>query len=1186
MYLKEIEVQGFKSFANKMKFEFHNGVTCIVGPNGSGKSNVADAVRWVLGEQRVKQLRGGNMQDVIFAGTELRKPQSMASVSLVLDNSDHQLNIDYEEVTVTRRLFRSGESEYLINNNSCRLKDIYELFYDTGIGKEGYSIIGQGQIDRILSTKPEDRRELFDEAVGIVKFKRRKIEAAKKLESEQANMVRVNDIMRELERQVGPLARQSEAAKNYLKLYEELKTKEISLFSVERTYLEKEIEKTDAGLETVAGQLADVHAREADLRSRYEDVDAKVRQLENEINEGKEAYSKCELEIKSLEGQIELIREQIRSESNSAEMTESRLKQLEKEIEDKETEQQELFAKIIEFSRDVKQKNREKEAAELKLGELEAQVQGFDEAIAGGKGRIIELLQEKNEAAVELQKLETTREQTLIRKAELAGQLLSGKTEADGKRKEFEKLKKEFEAKREIEDAHIHREQQLTEQNQKLSGELKNLQDKIDVAQGTYRNSHARAESLKNIAERYEGYGSSIRKIMEAKESYPGIHGAVADIIHVEKRYEVAIEIALGGTIQNIVTDTERTAKQLVEYLKKNRYGRATFLPLDGMKDRKNGISAEVLSERGVIGSAGDLVEADAVYDAVVGHLLGRVVVADTIDNALALARKYRYTLKIVTLEGELLNPGGAISGGAYKNNSNLLGRKREIEELEESAAKAKSELEQLLKKQTETRSLRDRTRQELADVTESKQKVAIDLNTLTINMNQLKNQLDAYEQNWEQINEDVKDMELEVRQIDEQRKWYQSRIKEITNENEKSEKDVKERTDSIDRLRQSMERARNRAKDLAVEAANVTQQEAFLQENRERISDEIAALEDQVEALKKNRKDNGRVITGKNSQIEEIEAAIERGKTQMGALSAAYEKKQQERDGMQEGQKAFFDESHAITEELNLLNQEQLRLQNSKERLEEREENQVAYLWEAYELTPTEAEEMAEPMEGTMTVQKGNIADLKAQIKKLGNVNVNAIEEYKEVAARYEEMKVQYDDIVESEKQLQTVVAELEKGMRDQFNEKFAQIKVEFDKVFRELFGGGHGTLEIAENEDVIEAGIYINAQPPGKKLQNMMQLSGGEKALTAIALLFAIQNLKPSPFCLLDEIEAALDDSNVNRYARYLNKLTDHTQFILITHRRGTMAAADRLYGITMQEKGVSTLVSVNLIENQLDA
>ena len=1184
MYLKNIEIQGFKSFANKIVFEFHNGITGIVGPNGSGKSNVADAVRWVFGEQKVKQLRSASMQDVIFSGTETRKPQGFASVAITLDNADHQLAIDYDEVTVSRRLYRSGESEYRINGSPCRLKDINELFYDTGIGKEGYSIIGQGQIDKILSGRPEDRRELFDEAAGIVKFKRRKADALKKLEDEEQNLVRVKDILSELEKQVGPLEKQAAAAKEYFRLREELRRLDANLFLQEMEVISRQQRELEERRETVSGDMESSRTESEALLTEYDRLEEEIRKLDAETAAKQQELNETLLDSGNKEGQINVLREQIRAVERNEELTKERIEAVSREIQDKEQERAAQQTEKEGLSKRAEALLNSLTAAQEELSEAAIRADSLEQAITDGKAELIEALNEKSGLSVKKQRYDTMLEQIQVRGSEVAGKLLQMKSEEEGwERRILEQEKKAAVLKAQIE-ARSRQAKALEAETAETAKALRDLSRELNNTQQDYHMAHTKYESLRNLSERYEGYGNSIRRVMEARTQISGVRGVVADLIDVPKEYETAVETALGGSIQNIVTDTEQTAKRLIEYLKKNRYGRATFLPLNAVSGREEGFSSQILSEPGVLGPASSLVQAKEEYQGLVRYLLGRVLVVDHVDHAIALAGKYHHTLRLVTLEGELFNPGGSMSGGAFKNSSNLLGRKREMEELKERCRQALMKVDEIQKKTVETEKGQAEKIKELESAKELLQKEYLEENTALGELSRLKEKK-------RELGDSTKDLRQEAGQLEEQRGELSERLHEIEteiarleSENEEKNQKLLEAGEAFEAVRAEREAASAKLSSLQVEAANFHQQEYFIEQNIRRLTEEMERLAAEQDGLKAGGEEGRQSVSEKTGQIQALLALIEEAGQKADGLRAEMEEQRIKKDGFQEQRSGFFAKREELTERISQLDKDLFRLQSQKEKLEEKQESFVEYLWSEYELTYSTAEELKEEPARPASELKKRIAENKGAVKALGNVNVNAIEDYREVSRRYEFMKSQYEDLLAAREALTAVITELDTGMRRQFTEKFGQISAEFNRVFRELFGGGHGSLTLMEDEDILEAGIQIISQPPGKKLQNMMQMSGGEKALTAIALLFAIQNLKPSPFCLLDEIEAALDDSNVERYAKYLHKLTKHTQFIVITHRRGTMVAADRLYGITMQEKGVSTLVSVNLIENDL--
>lgn len=1185
MYLKSIEVQGFKSFANKILFEFHNGITGIVGPNGSGKSNVGDAVRWVLGEQSAKSLRGASMQDVIFSGTENRKPMGFASVSITMDNSDHKLPIEFDEVTVTRRVYRSGESEYRINGSACRLKDINELFYDTGIGKEGYSIIGQGQIDKILSGKPEERRELFDEAVGIVKFKRRKAAAQKKLEDERQNLVRVNDILSELTRQLTPLEKQAETAKIYLKKRDELKVLDVNMFLLEMEESRTELAALEEKLAISERDLKENSQKYESIRVEYDRLEEKISGLDGQIDSERARNNENQLKRQQLAGQMDVLREQIRSVETSRKNQLERLETIEKDLTERKKELEASRLELNGLKEERKQAQEEEEDTSVENDAIEASISHLNREIEGDKSEIIRILNQRASTKGKIQRYDTMMEQNQIRRAEVSQRLLRLRSEENEQEDSLKELQEKYETVSEkIED--------LTEESrtyeeavEKIRRELVRQNQQAEQGQTAFHREASRLESLKNITERYDGYGNSIRRCMEQKSREPGLLGVVADLIKVEKAYEIAIETALGGSIQNIVTSDEDTAKRMIDFLKKNKFGRATFLPLTSVGLRGGFSDNGALKEPGVIGLASTLVQADKQYEGLVRYLLGRVVVADTIDHAVALARKYRYSLRIVTLEGELLSPGGSMTGGAFKNSSNLLGRRREIEELEESVKLLKKDLDALNQAIDENRSKRNALRDKIAALAEKLQKEYLVQNTAKMEISQMESRRDETASGYHHLKDEAVEIETQMAEIKEEKHRIQEELdasvkqeQELNDRIEKNQKALKEEQANLTEQKQRFE-------NVHLKLAGFLQKEDFLKQNTSRIEREVRTLNEEKVSVQKKMEDGEKETLEKEENLKKIQETIDSGADVQKEAEEKIRVLTEEKNACMVTQKGFFTEREALTEQKSLLDKENFRLSARQEKLVESRDARINDIWEQYELTPGSAREMKREEYQEMNQLKKAVLDLKNEIRSLGSVNVNAIEEFKEISERHSFLKGQHDDLVESEKALLGVIDDLDAGMRRQFEENFVKIQTEFDKAFRQLFGGGHGKLELVEGEDILEAGVRIIAQPPGKKLQNMILLSGGEKALTAIALLFAIQNLKPSPFCLLDEIEAALDDNNVGRFAQYLHKLTKNTQFIVITHRRGTMTAADRLYGITMQEKGVSTLVSVSLLEDELD-
>ena len=935
MYLKSIEVQGFKSFANKIVFDFHNGITGIVGPNGSGKSNVADAVRWVLGEQRVKQLRGGSMQDVIFAGTENRRPLSYAYVAITLDNSDHQLSIDYEEVTVSRRLYRSGESEYLINGAACRLKDINELFYDTGIGKEGYSIIGQGQIDRILSSKPEESRELFDEATGIVKFKRRKNTAQKKLEDEKQNIVRINDILAELEKQLGPLEKQSAAAREYLKKKEALKLCDVNMFLLETervqgalTELEQKISDTDRELKETTGQYENIKKEHARIEEELEE-------LNRRLDETKEAASRAGLGRQQLEGQIEVLKEQINSVRQGGEQLEGRLKNIAADVKERQEAREKLAAEQAELAKQLEAAASVSGEADARLQELREQIEAENTAAEISKNTIISLLNERASTKGRLQRYDAMQEQAQIRRTELNQKLLLAKSSEEEQRVQYEGHLKKLEeiSGRIITLSEAQREKE--EEAEGLRRELGKKNEELEIGQSAFHRESSRLESLRNMAERYDGYGNSIRKVMEQKKNVPGIEGVVADLIKVDQRYETAIETALGGSIQNIVTENEDTAKELIEYLKKNRFGRATFLPLTSVGGRGGFAKPEALKEKGAIGLASTLIRADKKYDRVVQHLLGRVLVAEHIDDAIRIARKYKHSIFIVTLEGESLSPGGSMTGGAFRNSSNLLGRKRELTELEENVQKLGADIREARLQIETLREQRRERRAEAESLSTELQRLYLQQNTAKMNSDQAKARLDEIIEGYSGLRKELSEIEKQFADIHDSREAIFREIRESEEQEKQNEARIETAQARLAELKQSEAESIDDNEKAHLKLAALTQKAGFVDENAARIERELVRLHTEEQEIHEGMQKGNADIEAKEEGIGALRKQIEDMIARSERLNGETAELGGKREALLTGQKDFFTKREELSDKQTRLDKEIFRLNSQREKLD-----------------------------------------------------------------------------------------------------------------------------------------------------------------------------------------------------------------------------------------------------------
>ena len=1183
MYLKGIEVSGFKSFARKTEFHFQDGITGIVGPNGSGKSNVADAMRWVLGEQSAKQLRSSNMQDVIFAGTENRRAQGYAYVNIVFDNSDHRLPIDYDEVTIGRRVYRSGESEYLINSSACRLKDVQELFYDTGIGKEGYSIIGQGQIDKILSGKPEDRRELFDEAAGIVKFKKRKNAALSRLAKEEESLVRINDILAELTRQEGPLKNQAEKAKAYLKFHDELRICDVNDYLMEVQESQGQVASLTEKLGISQKQLEEVRSRADAVKARYSALSELFVRLNQELDKLRQEQDQNKEESREMRSQEAVLKQQIASEQEKAALYRQQEEQAVALQKTGQEEQAQFISELEQIQQEQGQKETLFSQLESQIAEISGKLEEAEREMKARQQEEASLTKQKSQLLVDRQKYDTMSEQTELRTVELNGKLLQARSQEADARSELRQGKKTM---KEIQEAIARCKADMETvkgKEQEIRQKLLQARQAADGARGALHQAKALFDSVQNLAERYEGYGMSIRRLMESRSRFPGIHGVLADLIHVEKRYETAIETALGGALQNVVTDHEQTAKQCIEYLKKNRMGRATFLPLTTVKPRGGFNEQGALQMPGVCGTADQLVQTKAEYQGIIQFLLGRILVVDTMDHALAVASRYRYSFRIVTLEGESLNAGGSISGGAFKNNSNLLGRRRELEELEEGVSRAQTACEKADTEVDLWQARKEEQVRELEHLGKTMQEKQLEFSRVEMTLRQNMDLLDAARDEMTHLEQDVEELKAEKQHLVLEYENAEQSAVTLEQAIEHAGKEAKRLENVSASYREELNRLTEQKVSDQIAQTSLHEKQMHLKSDLERVQENLNEKQQQLDLLRRQQEEIRESVLEKQQQMQQCQEAVLNLEKQVEKQEADIAAKTEKREKSTKEQQELFRQQETFSSDISALEKECYRLEHQKELLEDGLERKAAYLWEEYELTPSDAEKYRSDSEETMerTELKKRIQSLKAQIKGLGSINTNAVNEYAELSERLTFMRTQHEDLVHARENLQVLIEQLNDGMQKQFTEKFQEIQKEFDQVFKELFGGGYGTLELAEADNMLESGILIHVQPPGKKLQNMMQLSGGEKALTAISLLFAIQNLKPSPFCILDEIEAALDDVNVDRFAAYLNKLKKNTQFIVITHRRGTMLIADQLYGITMQEKGVSSLVSVDLTD-----
>ena len=1179
MYLKRIEMQGFKSFADKTVLEFKPGITTVIGPNGSGKSNISDAIRWVLGEQSMKSLRGAKSEDIIFAGTQARKSLGFAEVSIVIDNNDNKLPIEYSEVTVTRKIYRSGETGYFINKVPCRLKDILELFMDTGIGKDGYSIIGQGKIDEILSNKSEDRRHIFEEAAGIVKYRTRKQESEKKLEQTKLNLLRINDILAEIEANIEPLKLQSDKAKQFLDLREELKSIEVGLFIYNiNTYKEKleQLVKDEdiitSQKEAEDGKMEALQASKEELRQVVDDITA---QIENMQNIGFESSNK----IEKINSEIGISNERIQNNSANKQRLEAEILEVKNRIEELKEEQKQKLEKKTNLTSNKEKFEKELAEKEAELAELSKKLSAKELEIEGKKQIVQDNIDKKYELAAEINTQDVNYENLEKRKKQLKNEIDSVISELDSTRYGKNEISKGFydiESKRNIAVENLEKSVQAKEQNMQ---KLKQYEEEISKLTYTQRMKQARHQFLIETEKEKEGYNKTVKSLLVAcdKDSNlnKGIHGVLANLISVEKEYETAIEMCLGQALQNVVTSTEQDAKKMIEYLRSNSLGRASFLPIASVQGKK---LDKLTKMDGVIGIASDLVKCKKEYEQIILSLLGRTVVVEDMDTAIALAKKDKYSFRIVTLKGDIISSSGSISGGSVQTKTvNILGRSREIEDLEK-------ELKKLEKQIADKTAEKEEYASSIGDSIEETAKLEKELQEIEIIYATEKQKMVAVEENITRLENRLAKLKEEVTQTEKQKE--ENRLLK-----EQKETEIQTLTQQIEELNKVIEEFALNNKDnqkyiddlnfditnLKISVTSFDESESSIEEMVERISQDIKNNEQSIE----NKNQNILAINEENTKLEqtitEYNAQIEQIKQEVTNSGTKVEELKQERIAKNEKLVNTENEIQSQFSTLESLKEQIIKLDVKKTKLEQDLQQVVESLWNEYELTPNSTEEYQKP-NNVSTAQK-QVNSLRNKIKDLGSINIDSIEEYKKTKERYDFMSEQRLDLENTASKLRKIIGDMTTTMQNQFKEKFELINKNFNEVFTELFNGGKAELILENEENILECGIDIRVQPPGKKLQNMMLLSGGEKAFTAIALLFAILKINPAPFCILDEIEAALDDVNVYRFAEYLKKFCKQTQFLVITHRKGTMEAGDSVYGVTMEENGISKLLSIKL-------
>lgn len=1182
MKLKKLELYGFKSFAQRTEIVFDEGITGIVGPNGSGKSNIGDAVRWVLGEQSAKTLRGASMSDVIFNGTQKRKPLSYCEVSLVFDNDDHALAMEAAEVMVTRRVYRNGESEYYLNRTACRLKDVVDLFRDTGIGKEGYSIIGQGRIDEILSRKSEDRRQVFEEAAGIVKFKARKEEADKKLQRTLENLERVDDILDELTKRLKPLEEQSRNARVYLELSTELKDLDLNLFLIRSDRARARLSELESELLTVQTILADTESNLTDKTTRRDETQNRIDQLEEAITKARTELMECAEHVHESQKKLSALqsRRETRSENRQRivreqEEAQERLAEIEKDhvrIQADVEKQHSLIADAEQILRATQ------EAAE----KAQAKEKEADAALEAQKAAVIDQMNRLSDVRNDKTRLNTMQAQMETRLTEIE--------ESSGALQEQEAALREaltaVEKQLETENQHQQQCQEKLAQARQASDEADaayaNLRADVEKQSADMQAAASRHNVLTEMTRDMEGYNMAVRRAMTyAKQrGLTGVKGVLAQLMTVPQAYETAIDMALGAAQQNIVTDTEETAKELINYLRQNRLGRATFLPMSAIRGKTlYGNERNALKLPGCLGVASELVQCAPEYRGIVENLLGRTVIADNLDHGIPIMRAGNHAFRLVTLEGDVMHSGGSMTGGSAQSKvSNLLSRERELKELTAKLQTGRAELDKCRQELTQRQQTAQEKRQKVSDAVNAlhQQEIAVAREqarreSVSADLNTHLQRMQETEQARVQLHQSLEDIRQQLETIEHQRTGAQGdqsameqKTIEMQNALVKARAEASAENDRLMVRTLQLSDLRHGLSDLERDEAHAQQDQAQIlreQERREQLLHEM----DELDAIDEN-----------DMKREEAESA-RRQKEQLRQESAA-QAIEQRRSQAQSDLRDILSDMENLHEAYNRDSEKLHKTELAKARIEGDQKNLQNRIWDTYKLTYAGAEEFRRtPFDEKESDRRA--AELQGQIRALGTVNVGAVEEYAETKARVDDLTTQQQDLKRAEMDLRELIERLLIQMRSTFVENFSKMQGYFAETFTRLFGGGHAELKLMDPDDPLNCGIEVNAQPPGKKLQLLSLLSGGERALTAIAILFAMLKLKPTPFCILDEIEAALDDANIGYYADYLKEYSKGTQFIVVTHRKGTMERCNSLFGVAMEEQGVSRMVSVSL-------
>ena len=1176
MYLKRLEIKGFKSFPTKTEIVFNEGITAIVGPNGSGKSNISDAIRWVLGEQSAKSLRGDKLEDVIFVGTESKKAMNYCEVAITLDNSDNKLDLGFSEVTIKRRAYRTGESEFFLNNKSCRLKDIKEILLDTGIGKDGYSIVEQGKVDEILSNNPVNRRKVFDEACGISKFRYKKQEAERNLKHTKENLERIDDIYIEIENQLKPLFLQQEKAAKYLEISKKLKVLEVNSCIKEVAELESELDELNKHSNLLGSQSNEIQKQKSTLEKAVEETNIEIENINDGINKSQDYINTIKSVISQKDAQVNLINEKIRNCKNEIERNKEEIIYIKEKLNSDKITLEKLINQKYEKEKIINDLNIDIKSIESNNKESRDKIETINRDLENLKDEIINLLNNKQDATSKLSTLNANKENINLRKETIDLDIREIKYKIDKKIEEVSKASAKLEDKTKSMESLKNDEVKTNNDFNILLNKSNNIEKQIQDSKYSLNDYKSKLNIYIEMENHYEGFNKGVKEVLKNK-NLQGIQGALGQVIEVPSKFEKSIEASLGAYMQNIITNDESSAKFAINYLKKNNLGRVTFLPMNIIKSNKID-TRNIKVGTSFIGIASDLIKFDDKYRNIIENILGRTIIIDNIDNAIKFAKENNHKFKVVTLDGEILNPGGSLTGGSLRVSGNILSRKRLINEYKEKIELLKAEIDRLYIEKNEvdnnTKIIKEKLKQISIDINSLDKEIIIEnaelnkfkeeIKSLKISVEKLENEKDGLGSNLEYILEKSKLIKDDILSIDTKHDENKLQIESLTNK--------------LKEYNSLYEDDKLKFDNLNLNLVKHNQIYESIIRDIQRISEENKTLENKYVQIEKSLNDK----TIETSKLEEDIVIEETEKISLNKQlvdnTRSLETKKLSKESLKEKLEDLNKESKNIDRQYIDLKESLFKVESKIERLKSNREDHINSLFEKYEITLDQAIEMKDD---NLDVDKRYLENIRKEIRNLGNVNLDSIKEYEHIKERHDFYSEQKKDLEQSIEVIEKLIYELEENMKKEFESNFNKINENFKFVYKRLFGGGNGELKIVDKNNILESDIEITAQPPGKKMKNLNLLSGGEKALTAISILFSIILAKPTPFCILDEIEAPLDDANIFRFGEFLKELSNDTQFISVTHRRGTMEAADYIYGVTMQEKAISKVLSLKLKE-----